>query len=330
MKDDLKKDSSISPIATDKKWYKKSSWIAVFLIIFWPLGVYFMWRYANWKKSVKIVISALELLFFMIFMVGVANASPYISLADSYYSTPKTDKSSYVVSGTASPDSVVKVNEVTALRSGSDFKVTVPLKEGDNQINVVATDGDKQTKKSFVIHRNTSAEIKASKDTAAAAKKAAAVDTAKKAVAADAAKKATAADDAKKAAADAVKTQAAATAKAQKDAAAAAAAAKANAPAEYKSALAQATSYANTMHMSKQGVYDQLVSEYGGQFSAAAAQYGIDNVKSDWNANALAQAKTYQNTMHLSPNAIHDQLTSEYGEQFTSAEADYAIQHLND
>jgi len=101
-------------------------------------------------------------------------------------------------------------------------------------------------------------------------------------------------------------------------------------PAEYTSALSQADSYANTMHMSKQGVYDQLVSEYGGKFSAPAAQYAIDNVKSDWNANALAKAKSYQDTMHQSPAAIHDQLTSEYGEKFTQAEADYAIQHLND
>jgi len=101
-------------------------------------------------------------------------------------------------------------------------------------------------------------------------------------------------------------------------------------PAEYKSALNKATTYANTMNMSKQGVYDQLVSEYGEKFSTAAAQYGIDNMKANWNANALAKAKTYQDTMNMSPAAIHDQLTSEYGEKFTKAEADYAIQHLND
>lgn len=101
-------------------------------------------------------------------------------------------------------------------------------------------------------------------------------------------------------------------------------------PAEYKSALNQAGSYANTMHMSKQGVYDQLVSQYGGQFSAPAAQYAIDNVKADWNANALAKAKDYQKTMSMSPAAIHDQLTSAAGEKFTASEADYAIAHLND
>lgn len=101
-------------------------------------------------------------------------------------------------------------------------------------------------------------------------------------------------------------------------------------PKEYKSALNKAASYANTMYMSKRGVYDQLVSDYGEKFSAEAAQYAIDNVKADWNANALSKAKNYQNTMNMSPAAIHDQLISEYGEKFTQSEADYAIQHLND
>ncbi len=101
-------------------------------------------------------------------------------------------------------------------------------------------------------------------------------------------------------------------------------------PAEYKSAVKKADSYANTMHMSKRGVYNQLTSDYGEKFSKEAAQYAVDNVKADWNANALAKAKSYQETQSMSPNAIHAQLISEYGEKFTKAEADYAIQHLND
>jgi hypothetical protein len=101
-------------------------------------------------------------------------------------------------------------------------------------------------------------------------------------------------------------------------------------PAEYTSALKKAESYVDLMHMSKRGVYDQLTSEYGEKFSAAAAQYAVDNVKADWNAQALASAKNYQDNMHMSPSAIHSQLTSEYGEKFTQAEADYAIAHLNE
>ena len=82
--------------------------------------------------------------------------------------------------------------------------------------------------------------------------------------------------------------------------------------------------------MSKQGIYDQLVSEYGEKFSEEAAQYAMDNLKADFKENALEKARSYQDNMSMSPEAIRDQLTSEYGEQFTQEEADYAIEHLND
>lgn len=98
---------------------------------------------------------------------------------------------------------------------------------------------------------------------------------------------------------------------------------------EFENALKKADQYANDMHMSKKGVYEQLTSEYGEQFSEDAAQYAIDNVKADWNANALAKAKDYQESMSMSKNAIYDQLTSEYGEQFTADEAQYAVDNLD-
>lgn len=101
-----------------------------------------------------------------------------------------------------------------------------------------------------------------------------------------------------------------------------------SASAEYRNALAKAQQYSDMMHMSKQGIYDQLTSEYGEKFPADAAQYAIDNVEADWNANALEKAKLYQDQGSMSKSAIHDQLTSQYGEQFTESEADYAIANL--
>ena len=81
--------------------------------------------------------------------------------------------------------------------------------------------------------------------------------------------------------------------------------------------------------MSKASVYDQLISEYGEQFTKKAARYAIKHVKADWKKNALEKAKTYQKDLSMSHAAIRDQLTSEYGEQFTEEEADYAMKHLN-
>lgn len=101
-----------------------------------------------------------------------------------------------------------------------------------------------------------------------------------------------------------------------------------NVPTEYKSALAKAKSYSEIMFMSKAGIYDQLVSEYGEQFSAEAAQYAMDNLMADWNANALAKAKTYSETMFMSKAAIYNQLVAEQGEQFTADEAQYAVDNL--
>ena len=83
------------------------------------------------------------------------------------------------------------------------------------------------------------------------------------------------------------------------------------------------------MHMSKQGIYEQLISEHGEKFTEEEAQYAIDNLKADFNENALEKAKSYQETMSMSPEAIREQLTSEYGEKFTQEEANYAIEHLD-
>lgn len=99
--------------------------------------------------------------------------------------------------------------------------------------------------------------------------------------------------------------------------------------AEYKNALKTAQQYASFMHMSKQGIYDQLTSEYGENFPADAAQYALDNLEWDWNANALATAQSYSDTMQMSKRGIYEQLISESGEQFKEDEAQYAVDHVN-
>lgn len=99
---------------------------------------------------------------------------------------------------------------------------------------------------------------------------------------------------------------------------------------EYLNALKKAELYSDTMYMSKQAIYNQLISPYGEKFPKDAAQYAIDNLKADYNANALEKAKTYQISMNMSKSAIYNQLVSEYGEKFTAEEAQYAIDHLDD
>ena len=46
-----------------KKWYQKTGWIIALLILFFPVGLFLMWKYTNWKKPVKGIITALILIF---------------------------------------------------------------------------------------------------------------------------------------------------------------------------------------------------------------------------------------------------------------------------
>lgn len=103
---------------------------------------------------------------------------------------------------------------------------------------------------------------------------------------------------------------------------------KYNAPREYKAALKTAETYATIMHMSKAGIYNQLVSKHGENFPLEAAQYAINNIVVNWKENALKTARTYADIMNMSDSAIYDQLISEHGEKFTPEEAQYAIDNL--
>lgn len=64
-------------------------------------------------------------------------------------------------------------------------------------------------------------------------------------------------------------------------------------PAEHKNALRAAKRYLDFSSFSEAKLYDQLTSEYGSQFSPEAAQYAMDQLDVDWNAEALESAESY-------------------------------------
>lgn len=101
---------------------------------------------------------------------------------------------------------------------------------------------------------------------------------------------------------------------------------KPKATSQDKAALRKAVDYSDTMHLSKQGIYEQLTSDAEG-FPAEAAQYAIDNMTGDWNHNALEHAKYYRSDMNMSDTDIYNQLTSS-ADSFTPDQANYAIQNL--
>ncbi|WP_332374867.1 Ltp family lipoprotein [Lactococcus cremoris] len=96
--------------------------------------------------------------------------------------------------------------------------------------------------------------------------------------------------------------------------------------------LAHAISYLYTGHMSKQGLYDQLTSEYGSQMTVDEANNAINRIDPlvNWNNLAILSAKSYRETGNLTGQALIDQLTSEYGSRFTPEQAQYGVLHIDD
>ncbi|MGL5647780.1 MAG: Ltp family lipoprotein [Clostridium sp.] len=96
-----------------------------------------------------------------------------------------------------------------------------------------------------------------------------------------------------------------------------------------QNALEQAKQYLQTQAMSKEGLYQQLTSQYGSGFTASQAKYAVDNLTNvDWNKEALQAAQEYLQTQAMSKEGLYQQLISQSGSQFTASQAKYAVDNL--
>ena len=100
-------------------------------------------------------------------------------------------------------------------------------------------------------------------------------------------------------------------------------------PFEYEQALKSAQNYVDTLHFSRQGLKQQLTSEYGSGFSEEAAEYALEHVDVDYKEEAVEAAQSYLDAMSFSRQELKQQLTSEYGTGFTEEEAEYALDQVD-
>lgn len=93
-------------------------------------------------------------------------------------------------------------------------------------------------------------------------------------------------------------------------------------------ALRAAQNYLETMPFSRQGLIDQLSSEFGNGFDVEDATFAVDNLTVDWQEQAVRQAESYLETMPFSRQGLIDQLSSEFGSQHTLEDATYAVDNI--
>ena len=75
---------------------------------------------------------------------------------------------------------------------------------------------------------------------------------------------------------------------------------------------------------SRQGLIDQLSSDYGDQYPVEVATAAVDSLNVDYNAEAVEAAESYLEFQPFSHAGLVDQLSSEYGDKFTREQAEYA------
>lgn len=93
-----------------------------------------------------------------------------------------------------------------------------------------------------------------------------------------------------------------------------------------KNAVRSATQYLSIQGFSRNGLIDQLSSEYGDGYSVADATVAVDSLKRDWNKEAVKSAKQYLSIQGFSCNGLIEQLSSDYGDKYTRSQATYGAQ----
>ncbi|MFK7939965.1 MAG: Ltp family lipoprotein [Roseovarius sp.] len=90
-----------------------------------------------------------------------------------------------------------------------------------------------------------------------------------------------------------------------------------------KNAVRSAQSYLAFAAFSRDGLIDQLSSEYGDGYEVSDATIAVDSLNVDWSQQAAKAARQYLEFSGFSCRGLIDQLSSEYGDQYTKDQATY-------
>jgi hypothetical protein len=93
-----------------------------------------------------------------------------------------------------------------------------------------------------------------------------------------------------------------------------------------KNAVRSAEQYINTSGFSRDGLIEQLSSEYGNGYEINDATVAVDTLNIDWNEQAVRSAEQYLDMTGFSCDGLIEQLSSEHGNKYTVSEATYGAQ----
>ncbi len=144
-----------------KKRLVKNTLYILSLIFIAPLGIFLVLR-GTWTKRNKIISSILGLLWILLFVYAYFNAPLSATLSNlKETGNASVEGADFRIEGSVYPsNSELKINDqAVKLNSNGSFSYVIPLKEGDNDLQVSVVKGNKVTTTSYRIHRLTKQEI---------------------------------------------------------------------------------------------------------------------------------------------------------------------------
>ncbi|MDY0207772.1 MAG: Ltp family lipoprotein [Pseudomonas sp.] len=90
-----------------------------------------------------------------------------------------------------------------------------------------------------------------------------------------------------------------------------------------KNAVRSAQQYISIQGFSRNGLVEQLSSDYGDGYNVSDATVAVDSMNIDWNKQAVKSAKQYLSIQGFSCKGLIEQLSSSHGDKYTPSQATY-------
>lgn len=92
-----------------------------------------------------------------------------------------------------------------------------------------------------------------------------------------------------------------------------------------KNAVRSAQQYISVQGFSRNGLIEQLSSDYGDGYNVSDATVAVDSMNIDWNKQAVRSAKQYLSIQGFSCKGLIEQLSSSYGDKYTQSQATVTV-----
>lgn len=171
-----------------KKLTHRTWWIILWLVIFFPVGLYLMWKNTNWRKVTKIVVTSIIGIMTVVSLISDSDSTQVsepvstdveaeeekadteekkveevsVSIENAEDLAVKGDQ--ITVNGEVSPGAALSINEKEySVNEDGTFQAELELKElGQNEFTITATkSGMKKSSSSFTVSREMTDEEKA-------------------------------------------------------------------------------------------------------------------------------------------------------------------------